>query len=200
VLDATADRLDRAALEMAPGVALGANQAKLLALELAGSLPVVWGSGDVAGAAAYRTACQFSENAKLPASWGTLPELAHNQVVALDGPFGAAAGGAGGDDAPDDIFRDPLEEGGGRTRLQVLLLRDRVEPDRVAAQRRALVDVADARRVRVHEVVADGEHALERLASLVAVGDFTSVYLALAGGIDPTPIAPITEVKRRMSL
>jgi glucose/mannose-6-phosphate isomerase len=40
---------------------------------------------------------------------------------------------------------------------------------------------------------------LERLASLVGLVDFASVYLALAYGIDPTPVAAITELKARIS-
>jgi glucose/mannose-6-phosphate isomerase len=192
VLSRTADRLDRAAEILGPRVDLGTNRAKILALDLLGSLPVVWGSGDVSGAAAYRAACQLNENAKLPATWGALPELAHNQVVALDGPFAA------GRDADEDLFRDRVDDGGS-TGLRVVLLRDTVELEPVAAQRRALVDVATRRSVPVHEVVAEGEHPLERLASLVVVADFTSVYLALLGGTDPTPIGPITELKARLA-
>lgn len=193
VLTRTADDLDRAAARLGPAVGIADNPAKLLALDLLGCLPAVWASGDVAGAAAYRTACQLNENAKLPATWGALPELAHNQIVALDGPFGAGAQDG------DDLFRDRVDEATAPSRLRVVLLRDRIEAERVAAQRRALVDVAAARRVPVHEIVAEGEHPLERLASLVLMGDFTSVYLALAGGTDPTPIGPITELKERIT-
>jgi glucose/mannose-6-phosphate isomerase len=192
VLAATADQLDRAAAALAPSTELTANRAKTLALDLVGTLPVVWGSGEVAAAAAYRAACQINENAKLPATWGVLPELAHNQVVALDGPFVRAE--------DDDIFRDRVEEPtGASTCLQALLLRDTVESARVVRQRQALVAVAEARGVAVHEVLAEGDHPLERLASLVVVADFTSVYLALAGGTDPTPIVPITELKARLA-
>ena len=39
---------------------------------------------------------------------------------------------------------------------------------------------------------------LGRLWSLVALGDFVSVYLALATGIDPTPVVPIEQLKSRL--
>ncbi|MCA1823852.1 MAG: mannose-6-phosphate isomerase, partial [Frankia sp.] len=60
------------------------NPAKTLATELTGASPVVWGSSPLAGAAAYRCACQLAENAKTLAVYGELPEAAHNQVVGLD--------------------------------------------------------------------------------------------------------------------
>jgi glucose/mannose-6-phosphate isomerase len=52
----------------------------------------------------------------------------------------------------------------------------------------------------VSVVGAQGESALERLASVVGVLDFASVYLGLADGRDPTPIAPIDEVKRALAM
>jgi hypothetical protein len=49
--------------------------------------------------------------------------------------------------------------------------------------------------VRCDVVTAEGGSALERLASLVAVPDFASVYLALAHGLDPMAVPAITEMK-----
>ena len=40
---------------------------------------------------------------------------------------------------------------------------------------------------------------LPRLASHVMFGDYLSLYLALARGVDPTPVASIDAFKRRMS-
>lgn len=191
VLDATADRCDSLAALLGPATPTGPNPAKALAVELAGGLPAVWGSGDVAEAAAYRLACQLNENAKLPVTYGALPEIAHNQVVALDGPF--AGGGHG------DFFRDRVDNSQGATTMRVVLLRDTVEHPHVTAQRQALVEVAQRRGTPVHEVVAQGEHPLERLAHLVVTGDFLSVYVALLQGTDPTPIGPITELKGRLA-
>jgi glucose/mannose-6-phosphate isomerase len=48
-------------------------------------------------------------------------------------------------------------------------------------------------------IAAEGASAAERLASVVGLIDFASVYLALANGIDPTPIAPIDEIKARLA-
>ncbi|TMQ61563.1 MAG: hypothetical protein E6K78_12675 [Candidatus Eisenbacteria bacterium] len=40
---------------------------------------------------------------------------------------------------------------------------------------------------------------LARLAAQVMVGDTLSLYLALARGVDPTPVASIDEFKRRLA-
>jgi glucose/mannose-6-phosphate isomerase len=190
-----ADRLDRIAEECGPGRDTATNPAKRLAAELSGTLPLVWASGDVADVAAYRLVCQLAENAKLPAAYGALPEIGHNGVVAFDGPFAT-----GRSDDDDDIFRDRVEDPDRGTRMSVVLLRDPVAHPRVEARRRAVRAVADVRGVRVREVMAEGTSCLERLASLVGLGDYASTYLALGSGIDPTPIRPIDELKERIAL
>jgi glucose/mannose-6-phosphate isomerase len=66
-------------------------------------------------------------------------------------------------------------------------MRDSVEHPVIGARADALTAAAQDRGVSVAELRAEGANPVERLASLVAPTDYTSVYLALAGGIDPTP-------------
>jgi glucose/mannose-6-phosphate isomerase len=44
-------------------------------------------------------------------------------------------------------------------------------------------------------VEARGESRLERVLSLVLLGDLVSVYLATLDGVDPTPVEPIERFK-----
>jgi len=46
--------------------------------------------------------------------------------------------------------------------------------------------------------MADAGHPVERLAQLIALGDFASVYLALGLGIDPSPTRSVLEMKERI--
>jgi hypothetical protein len=46
---------------------------------------------------------------------------------------------------------------------------------------------------------ARGSNRVERLLDLICLGDHTSVFLALALRQDPTPVARIEELKRRMA-
>lgn len=159
------------------------NPGKSLAMDLAESLPMIWGSSAATSVAAYRLACQLNANAKYPAIYGELPEAAHNQVAAFDGPM-----------AERDIFADTS----GPT-LRLVMLRDVEEQPEVARRREAVLRLARERDVRVTELTAEGTHPLERIAMLIALCDYASVYLALGYAIDPTPVPAITELKARIS-
>lgn len=154
------------------------NPAKGLALELAGTLPMIWGSSPLAGVAAYRLACQLNENAKYPSVQGVLPEANHNQVVAFDGPFARGRGGA-----------DPAVP------LRLVTLADAREHPQVAKRRVASIRLAGERGIGVTELAAEGDHPLQRLASLVQLIDYATVYLGIALGYDPSPITAIEELK-----
>jgi glucose/mannose-6-phosphate isomerase len=168
------DLLDAIARECGGDRPVPDNPAKQLATELAGSLPMIWGSSDLAGIAAYRLLCQLAENAKYPSVNGVLPEALHNQVV---------------------TFTAPTVSG---LPIRLVLLRDTVEHERVAAAREEAERLAVESGVAVSHIVAAGRHPLERMASLCAIGDFASVYLALVNGVDPTPIRPIETLKQRL--
>ncbi|MEO3871279.1 SIS domain-containing protein [Nonomuraea sp. B12E4] len=159
------------------------NPGKSLAMDLAENLPMIWGSSPVAGVAAYRLACQLNTNAKYPAMHGELPEACHNQVVALDGPL-----------AERDIFADAPGPA-----IRLVVLRDVEEHPQVTRRREAAVRLAHERDVAVSELTAEGVHPLERIASLVALGDYASTYLALGYGVDPTPVSAIAELKARIT-
>lgn len=189
-LEAAATRLESVAQACRPDRDGFVNPAKSMSVELAGSVPMVWGAGPVGGVAAYRFGCQLNENAKLPAIVGALPEAHHNQVVSLDGVL---AGGA----ADDDLFRDRVEQEM-PLRLRLVLVHDD-ESDETGAQVEASREMAARRGVPVTAVRSEGASPVERLASLVGVLDFTSVYLAIAQDIDPTPVQAIDEVKARLA-
>jgi len=195
VVEEAAGALERVAASCRVDAPSMVNPAKRLAHELAGRLPVVWGTSGLAGAAAYRFACQLNENAKTPATWGALPEANHNQVVAFDGPF---AGGAAMPADPDDFFRDREDDQDADSRLAVVLLRDVEEHPQVARRADISAELARERGIPVSTVQAEGASSFARLASLMAVTDWASAYLALRLGIDPTPVDAITALKERI--
>ncbi|GAA0796439.1 SIS domain-containing protein [Spirilliplanes yamanashiensis] len=194
----TAARLDADAERCRPGAESFVNPAKSLALGLAGSVPVVWGSSPLATVAARRFADTLAANARYPVIAGALGEAGRGRVGLLDGVFGGLA------ESNRDIFADPDEGDGDPTRLRVVLLRDgglnpeddADEPVAVEERRAdAIQTLAERRGVRCDVVTAEGGSALERLASLVAVPDFASLYLALAHGLDPMAVPAVTEMK-----
>jgi len=190
--ESAAVRLETVAETCRPDREAFVNPAKQLALDLSGSLPMVWGAGATGGVAAYRCGCQLAENAKYPAVVGNLPEAHHNQVVSLDGPL---AGGAGAD---DDLFRDRVDEDE-RLRLRLMLLHDDDGDEGVKARVAVSEQTAQERGVSVTSLRSEGTGPVERLASLVGLIDYATVYLALLLGIDPTPVAPIDALKQRLA-
>ncbi|MEW2441906.1 SIS domain-containing protein [Micromonospora marina] len=194
----TAARLDADADRCRPTAESFVNPAKSLALGLAGSIPIVWGSSPLATVAARRFGDTLSANARYPVVAGALGEAGRGRVGLLDGVFGGLAEGE------RDIFADPGDDESDGTRLRLVLLRDgglnadddTDEPLAVEERRAdAVQTLAERRGVRCDVVTAEGGSALERLASLVAVPDFASIYLALAHGLDPMAVPAITEMK-----
>jgi len=160
--------------EVGPSARAERNPAKRLAGRLAGHLPAVYASSPTLAAAAYRWKCQFNENSKTLALWNTFPELTHNETVGWE----------------DEALA---------RQIAVVLLREPDEEPAVARRVIATREVAFGAAVSVDEVRARGNSRLARLLSLVLFGDFVSVYLAILRGVDPTPVARIEEIKRRLA-
>jgi hypothetical protein len=193
----TATRLDADADRCRPSAESFVNPAKTLALDLAGSVPIVWGSSPLATVAARRFADVLSANARYPVVAGALGEAGRGRVGLLDGVFGGLV------ESTRDIFADPTGEPD-PTRLRVVLVRDGglgseddTDEPVVVEERRAdaVQTLAERRGVRCSVVTAEGASPLERLASMVAVPDFASVYLALAHGLDPMAVPAVSEMK-----
>lgn len=198
VLEAVADRLDERAEACRPSSESFVNPAKVLAVDLAETVPVVLGDGPLNGVAASRAASMLARTARMPATSGELPDAASQIVACFDGPFTTAfstsSAGASGVSA-GDIFADPYLDGPMPPRLGLLMLRDAVpeDPSPEAAEAEALTEavVESAREtgVKVSQVTAEPGHALVRLAGQIATTDFAATYLALGLGLDPS-VAP----------
>ncbi|MEV0392673.1 SIS domain-containing protein [Polymorphospora rubra] len=193
----TAARLDADADRCRPAAESFVNPAKALALGLSGSVPIVWGSSPLATVAARRFGDTLSANARYPVVAGALGEAGRGRVGLLDGVFGGLV------ESTRDIFADP-EDQSDATRLRLVLLRDgglnadedTDEPLAVEERRAdAVQTLAERRGVRCDVVTAEGGSALERLASLIAVPDFASIYLSLAHGLDPMAVPAVQEMK-----
>jgi glucose/mannose-6-phosphate isomerase len=190
-IEAAAADLERVSHLCRPDSESFVNPAKTLALELAGTLPMIWGSSPLTGVVATRFACQLNENAKYPAVTGVLPEANHNQVVVFDGPF--APWPAGGQAVLDEE-KDPRPP----VPLRLVILRDRQEHPQVARRREVSAELAAQRGIEVSELAADGDTPLQRLVSLIQLIDYATVYLGIAIGVDPGPIAVISDLKERI--
>jgi glucose/mannose-6-phosphate isomerase len=145
--------------------------AKSLARKLQGTVAVVYGAGSSAPVA-RRWKAQINENAKLHSFFAELPEADHNEICAWESP---------GPPLSAVFLDDPA--GHPRVRRRIELTAE------VAAPGAKLVERIEAR----------GESALERVMSLVFLGDLLSVYLAALDGTDPTPVGVLDRFKAALS-
>ena len=171
-IDVAAAHLDQLCAEWGPEADEG-NIAKEVALALNGSVPVITGAG-LTAPVAYRWKTQINENAKVPAFAGELPEVDHNEIVGWQGTAGLGSFAA--------IF---LEDADQHPRIG-----DRIElTSELIAEHATSVIRAQTR----------GQGAVERVMSLVLLGDLVSLYLAVLRGVDPTPVRVIDQLKDRLA-
>ena len=204
VLSDTAGRLDLHAEACRPRSESFVNPAKILAMSLAETIPVVLGDGPLNGVAASRAASMLTRTARIPATSGELPDAASQIVACFDGPFTAGGGhGAGVRQSAPDIFADPFLDGPAQPRLGLLLLRDSppATPTQERADAEALTDAVlqtayDAG-VRVSTLVAEPGHPLVRLAGQIAQTDFAATYLAIGLGLDPAVSPHVADLRDR---
>ena len=161
-----ADALDRVAKRCGPDSPVDANPAKELALALADRLPVLWGGSPLASRASRRLAEALRAATGVPAVAGMADQLV---------PLLAAA--------PErDVFADPFDPSASDTAAAtpVLVVLDDPAAGPAAAQdAERLERTARSRGVLVHRVVTDDDSDVARFASMLALGRFASVYLAL---------------------
>ena len=171
-IDASSAALRQLVDEWGPEAGEG-NLAKEIAGGARDSCVCVYGAGPTA-AVAYRWKTQLNENAKLPAFAGELPEADHNEIVGWEG-----AGVAGRFVA---IFLEDTDQHP-RTRRRIELTSLLIEPLAAATV------IVESR----------GQGPLERMLSLVLLGDLVSLYLAVLRGVDPGPVLMLDRVKNELS-
>jgi glucose/mannose-6-phosphate isomerase len=147
--------------------------AKELARSLHGTVVQVAGAG-LTAPIAYRWKTQINENAKLPCFAGELPEIDHNEIEGWTGTNGLGRFSA--------VFLDDSD-------LHPRI-RQRIELTR------GLIAAHAAATYRVESV---GETRVERLVSLVLLGDLVSLYLAVLRGVDPTPVTLLERLKGELA-
>jgi len=171
-IDVAAEHLEELVIEWGPE-APEDSLAKSVARGLVGCIPVIYGAG-VTTTIAYRWKTQLNENAKVPAFWHELPELDHNELVGWTGAGELGRLGA--------VF---LEDSDTHPRIA----------DRVELTESLIRDASHA----TFRAETRGTTLVERVFSLVLLGDLVSVYLAALRGIDPGPVVLIDELKAQLA-
>jgi glucose/mannose-6-phosphate isomerase len=144
------------------------DDAKILAGNLAMSVPLIYASNNYYGAA-MRWKTQINENAKQMAFFNTFSEMNHNEIVGFN-----------------FIPRN----------FHVVLLRDKDDNERIIKRMDILKETMT--KVAFFEINAKGKSMLAKMLYFIHLGDWTSYYLALINGVDPTPVDIINDLKNKL--
>ncbi len=178
--ETVANALDDVALTCSPYKDLSVNPAKMLAISLADTTPLVWGGSVLAARAARRVA----ESIRRTTGRAALAADAEHLL-----PVIAAA-------RRRDVFADPftdpdadLGDPAASERRPILVILDDGSADAsVREQRGRLVTAAQERDIRVETVATEAPSEVARYAALLATGTFAAVYLGV--GLDRLNGAP----------
>ena len=161
--EVVASALDSVAIACSPHRDLAVNPAKMLAIALADTTPLVWGGSVLAARAARRVA----ESIRRASGRTALAGDAEHLLPVLEATTAR------------DVFDDPFADGGGELRSMLLVLDDGTEDPVVREQRGRLQAAAAAHGVRIETVDADATSEVARYASLLLSGRYAAEYLAI---------------------
>jgi glucose/mannose-6-phosphate isomerase len=147
-----------------------------VAEKVSGSIPLIYGGGDIGPVAALRWKNQVNENAKLPSFSNAMPELCHNEIAGWSGIGGSQ-----------------------NSNISIIHLRHAHEHPQLTRRfefnRGAAVGVEG----KVFDVEASGEGKLAQLFDLILLGDQVSLRMAAIRGEDPGPIEILIRLKEYLS-
>jgi glucose/mannose-6-phosphate isomerase len=171
-IDVAASHIEHLVAEWGPD-APEDSLAKEVARGLYGTVPVIAGAG-LTNPIAYRWKTQINENAKQPCFSHELPELDHNELAGWEGA------------------RD-------LGRFSAVFLDDSDAHPRVKQRMDLTEQMIAGNAVASFRLETRGETAIERVVSLVLLGDLVSIYLAALRGIDPGPVKALDELKAALA-
>ncbi|MGH2447907.1 MAG: bifunctional phosphoglucose/phosphomannose isomerase [Chloroflexota bacterium] len=168
----TARRMER---EYGGDMPASENAAKRLAQACVTKAVVIYGA-DYLSAVARRWKTQMNENAKSWSFFAEFPELDHNAIVGYEYPKGLGAA------------------------IEVIMLDAAALPARIRLRMDVTQKLLQGFGVSWDLAQAAGAGPLAQIYSLVSLGDFTSYYLALLNGVDPSIMEPIDFLKDQLAL
>ena len=151
---------------------------KNIALEIATKIykkfPVIYASNKLSSIAT-RWRGQIAENSKTLSSTHVFPEMNHNEIVGWVNP------------------RNLLNN------CVAIILRDKSDHSRIKRRMDITASILKKERFKVITLEGSGKNLLDRMLTLIYIGDFASFYLSILNGIDPTPVKRITYLKGQLT-
>ena len=161
--DVVADALDEIAVSCSPHKDLAVNPAKILAIGIADSNPILWGGTVLAARAARRIA----ESIRRATGRTALAADAEHLLPILEAT------------QPADVFADPFADGGVTRRPALVVLDDVTGDPAIREARERLEDAARERGVRVETISSEADGDVARYAAMLLTGTYAAPYLQL---------------------
>jgi len=171
-LESLAEPLEKALNNWVQSVPAEQNYAKRLADKLAGKTLIVYG-GTLMYPAAYKWKIDANENAKNTAWCNALPEFNHNEFIGWSS--------------------HPVEKP-----FAVIDLISSFEHPRIQKRFELIDRMLSGMRPKSINVQAEGHSVLEHMLYAVLLGDFSTLYLALLNGVNPTPVDLVEKFKKEL--
>ncbi len=150
--------------------------ADAIATKLANKMVIVHGGGAIGAVAARRWKTQINENARTLAFFSEQPELCHNEIVSWDA----------------------LSEWS-RENVAIVALRHDDEHPQVMRRFDLTQDEMDGKVALIENLWASGEGTLAQVFDHIVLGDYVSLSMGVARGIDPGPLPFLSEMKAKLS-
>ncbi|HOJ30860.1 MAG TPA: bifunctional phosphoglucose/phosphomannose isomerase [bacterium] len=150
------------------------NLAKEFARKIHNKNAVIY-SGDFLLPVAIRWKTQFAENSKHMVSVNVFPEMNHNEIMAWNFPI--------------QYVENSI----------VLFLYDRNDHQRTKLRMELTADILKKKSILVEKLESDESEPVQRMFSLLLLGDWVSFYSALLNGVDPTEIKEISLLKKELT-
>lgn len=154
-------------------VATDKNPAKQLALEIAGTTPVIY-SGPLLAPVANKMKICMNENAKNLAWWNQYPEFSHNEFIGWSG--------------------SPVEKP-----FSVVEIRSNLEHERVQKRFEITERMLSGKRPSPLVITPAGQSLPQQIFWASMFGDFVCTYVALLNGVDPTPVDLVEKLKSELN-
>ena len=159
--ESVAESLDEVATSCSPHHDLAVNPAKMLAIAMADTNPLVWGGSVLAARAARRLA----ESLRRTSGRSAIAGDAEHLLPVIEAT------------KAHDVFADPFSEEPADLRPLLLILDDRSDDPVVREQAGVLRTAAARHGVRVETLDTDADAEVARYASLLLAGNYAAEYL-----------------------
>jgi len=139
-----------------------------LAAKLKGKTPVIYASPTYKSVAMVWK-IKINENAKTPAFWNFFPEANHNEMVGFTNP---------------------------QTKFFIIMLKDPQDNERNLRRYEATAKLLKEKGIKSEIIAMESNDVFSKIFSSISLADWTSYYLALEYGQDPTPVDMVESLKK----